>query len=218
MFNNFFRKDLNLEKKWWHRALLSIYFLALALTLVLVAIISFFEDKQYAKIRLVSESFGSGNERLADIVKKEDPSFKIGELNYFSRYGNYEYDNYKDSTFCGKNITQGLDGYSMGDKKITKFMVRDSSGSRRDVVEGQLAENLLSTKVECITIDSFSGAYGERLYFIEPYEYSKEMWFYKYSPLYTLLNTLQYVGYALLVFLGILIFYYKVVLYVIYGK
>jgi len=218
MIKDFFRKDLNLGKKWWHRALLSIYFMALVLTLVLVVAISFFEDEQYAKVRLVSDSFGSVKKRLVDIVKNEDPNFKIGEVNYFSRYGNYEYDNYKDNTFCGNNITQGLDGYTMGDKKITKFMIRDSSGLRIDVDEKKLAENLLLTKMECITIDSFSGSYGDKMYFIEPYEYSKEMWFYEYSPLFTLLNTLQYIGYALLVFFGILVFYYKVVLYVIYGK
>lgn len=217
MIKNFFRKDLNLGKKRWHRALLSIYFISFALTIILVSFLSFSDDEKYVKVGLVSDSFTLSNVRLQDIVERK-PNYRIGEINYFSKYYNSEYDSYKNNTFCGKNITQNLDGYTMGDKKISRFMLKDSSGLRQDVDVKQLAENLLSTKTGCITIDSFSGVYGDRSYFIEPLEYSKEMWFYEYSLFYTLLNTLQYIGYAFLVFLGILVFYHKVVLYIIYGK
>lgn len=218
MLKNFFRKDLNLGKKWWHRALLSIYFISLALTLVFISIFSFSDDEQYAKVGPISDYFTFSNIRLQDIVESKS-GYKVGEINYFSKYYNSEYNTYKENTFCGKNITQSLDGYTIGDKLVKRFMLKDENGIRQDVSKEELATSLKASKTNCITIDSYSAdMFGNKNYFIEPYEYSKVMWFYEYSFFMTLLNCLLYIGYAVLVFIGILIFYYKVIIYIVYGK
>lgn len=208
--NWLFREDLDLNKKWWHRALLSLYFISVILSLVVIIIISF-DDKQYIKVNPISEYYNSRAVRLEEIVES-NPNYKLGYVNYFSEYSNSTYEIYRKNTFCSKNITDGLDTYTVGDKKVSDFMV-----NRKYVDVKTLKESLLSTKTECITIDSF-GDYNNRIYFIEPYDDADEMWFYEYSFLKTLLNTFMYVGYAILVFLSILVFYYKIILYIIFGS
>jgi hypothetical protein len=205
--NWLFRSDLELNKRWWHRALLSFYFIALTLTLVTTIIISFTDEKQYIKVSPISEYFNSRTVKLQEIIES-NPNYKLGEVNHFSKYGNSIYRTYIENTFCGKDIANGLDKYTVGDKIVSDFMV-----NRKYVDIKTLEENLLSTKTECITIDSYN-----RAYFIEPYEDAKEMWFYEYSLSKTILNTFIYISYAILVFLSILVFYYKVVLYVIFGN
>jgi len=186
--------------------LLSLYFISISLTLIATIIISFTDEKQYIKVSPISEYFNSKAVKLQDVVESK-PHYKLGDGDYFSEYRNSTYDTYKSNTFCSENIINGLDKYTAGDKIVSNFMV-----NRKYVDVKTLTENLLSTKTECITIDSF---YDHT--FIEPFEGTKDMWFYEYSLSKTLLNTFISICYAILVFLSILVFYYKIVLYIIFG-
>jgi hypothetical protein len=213
---NFFRKDLHLENKPWHRAILVGYIVFILIGVCITYELTFSDDRKFDRIEPLSKYYTNQAKTLLQIEKSVKPSYRVGEENYFSTYGNTEYDVYKYNVYCSNNITNGIDSYTYGEQKVNSFMLEDLNGRRVEASKERLTQYIKSNNVKCISVDAYTDTFGNKLSFIEPYE--KTYWFYEYSTFGTFLNFLINLWYIVLIGVISVIIYYKAILYIIYGK
>lgn len=226
LFRNFFREDLILKNRWWHRFLVVVFFLCLAIiTIGLICAIYKQNDlPKYKKLGILEDRIGSQVYLIKDLVKSKE---KISDNEY---YLNNSYNKNGESllntqTYCSNNIPNHIEEIS----KTTG--VYYYKGNTQLIDLDSFKNYLYENEAKCVEVFIYttggflSGIIGSPEYEANPaktvlsWGVDYENWgIYKVS----ISKSIAYVFIIFLslfiFFFAILVFYYKVILYVIFGK
>lgn len=233
MKKQFFRKDLNLENRWWHR-LLSIVFISLFLIFIAynVAIFSTADIFRGGQIQQWNKN-GALSERIVSEVKPisafvEDGE-KIGEnegtFTLNDRQGEY-YNGILNDVYCSTELSNNLE-HIKSERKVKNLFIRNLFGTN-DVPLETFTNYIKQNNIRCIIVDAYttydsSGQIDGKLSFLEPTKEYQDNWsFYEKSPvntaIYFLEMILTVIAISVVIFAIIILIYYKIVLYIIFGN
>lgn len=244
--DNFFRKDLNLENKWWHR-LLSMLFFFLFIAAFAFSVISYSVDdifrgghvNSWKKVDGLPERITSEIRPIGSLVK---PDEKIGEKNRTYTLNTEADDYYKltlNNVYCSTELSSSYEKIAK-DKNIGELYISSVNPfldlipvetdnpfvglpERKKVSSEIFSSYIKQNGIMCMVVDSYTGQDYLNISFLEPVKSYQEDWsFYKKSSIKTFVYFIEMVpvvlAFSLLFFTGILVFYYKIIIYVIFGK
>lgn len=221
-----YRDDLKLNKKWWHR-LLSTLFVFSFIFSVSIWVIDYTQSNEFLRW----EKTESLNDRITKEVKKPKYFLKDGEKLGQSIYGLNSYQSesekkYLDDVYCSSELSKNVKNIK-DDKNIINLFIRKLYGTEEvplNVFEDYISNN----NIKCLVSDSYSSFEKKSLQFntitfLEPDKSLQDDWsFYEVSVLKTTINFLLALSVVLifcsLIFSIILLIYYRVIVYIIYGK
>lgn len=224
----FFRKDLNLQDKWWHR-LLSIIFILSFILFISFNIVDFSthdifrggQVNQWKKVSSLSDRITSDIKPISALLKTSE---KIGDNNR-TYVLNDEPDEYYriilNDVYCS---TELVDDYKEieSSRNIGELYIMENN-YRKKITSEVFSNYIRQNEIKCLIVDAYSSPNNKSLSFLQPDRSYQDNWtFYQKSTTKTLLYFLEMIpivlGISLIIFLGIIIIYYKVVLYVIFGN
>lgn len=217
----FFREDLKLTNRWWHRLFFIIFIIAFISTAVSV-ISSMVSDNQlpkYRKVGMLSDRMTNNMQLIGNLVK---PNEKIGvyESNLYGSYlGKNFYDGnggwlLKQEYYCANNISDHVEEIS----QITG--VKNYKGNSELVSLDEFRSYLAKQNAECIEnlkLDkvNFLGNIRNTLSWgLE----ADDMAVWQMSVLKTIFAVLLPILFTAMGFVLLLVVYYKVFLFIVFGK
>lgn len=215
-FANFFRKDLNLGGRWWHRLFLVIFFVLFAWALYMMSNDLFADNHPYVPQWKVVDSV---DERLTPEVKQIRDLKKFGEQV-----------EEKDRSYALNSGDTSLydDFYCSTDLKNKISEIQSKSGitnlylNRKNVSMDMFVNYVRDNDIKCLIPDAYTNADNTKLRFLEPLApnsiYGRDLVFYEKSNFLTAFYVSKMLLLVTAVFIGIAIAYYKIFLYVIFGK
>ncbi len=216
MFKNFFRKDLQLRNKWWHR-----FFKVFFVLFVVCFFITVLAEDLPVRTRYIEVA--SLAERIPNKAVEISKLKKQGEIiDYAEPYppNNYAID-YND-VFCSNNLADDV-LLIMKKTDVDVLHLRELHGLNV-VTISEFSNYIRKSNDKCLWVDSINNEYGNKIYFLEPndiFNY-KDYSFYKESSFKTighfLIIALIAVAFTAIASFLILVIYYKIILYIIYGK
>ena len=213
---NFFRKDLNLGGRWWHRLFLVIFFLCFAWALYAMSSDLFADNHPYVPQWKVVDSV---DERLTPEVKQ------IRDLKKFA-----EQVEEKDRSYALNSGDGSLydDFYCSTDLENNISEIQSKSGianlylNRKNVSMDMFVNYVRDNDIKCLIPDAYTNADNTKLRFLEPLTpnsiYGRDLVFYEKSNFLTAFYVSKMLLLVIAIFVGIAIAYYKIFLYVIFGK
>ncbi len=235
MKSNFFRNDLNLSGRWWHRLLLVIFFASCILALH--TMYDYFDSLILPQYEIVN----SVNDRITTEVKSirelREPN-EIVEERYDLPGASYHLNastdkSLYDDIYCSSDLENKI--IDVKNKSgISTLYIRDVYGRNidgfkqpsYDVPIETYADYVKENNIDCVIADSYTmydvnRRENGKLRFLEPIGpdsfFYKDLVFYKKSDF---ISTLYVLKISLLVIAGFVttvVLYYKIVLYVIFG-
>lgn len=214
-FRNFFRTDLELNKRWWHRLLAVIFFASFTWSMFVVFHDLIFNDHpdipQWKIADSVNDRITSKVVRISDIKKLGE---KIAERGS-SFTLNLDRPTIYDDFYCSSNIEDYIN--EVQEKSGIRNLYLNKQPSTIEDFTRYLEQN----NIQCLVPDSYSLLTGE-IKFLEPlgsdHIFGDDLVFYEKSIFLTVFYTLRLLSIITLVFLGIIITYYKIILYIIFGR
>lgn len=222
-WNNFFRKDLNLQDRWWHRFLLVVF--CIFALLVLIARLPK-PVPRWGKVDTFANRMTSQIQSFDALVKPDERIHLINQK-VSSRSGEppsgwAEF--LSADTYFSNDLPNRYQEF-MRIKNIESLYIVDQSGSGRRKVSSEVFETYIKRK----SIKGFAKSFtansrGHKAYFLqvptwEPYQ---NFDIYKKSRSKTILGYIPVlalnVGIFFLVCCGVVVVYYQIVLYVIFGS
>lgn len=222
VIKNFFsREDLKLQKRWWHRAFLVITCLVFLAYVFDKIVWSFDYDKKFSKVGTVDGYVSNEITSLYDLVDKNKGDGQvISGPDFMSRSGNDSnyFETYKKTSFCSKDTEKLISSVLEKEKRITEFYLMSEKKQRFPVTKDTLISSMQSNNIKCVSVDFYTGKSYENVFFLEPIPVLQNLSFDKFSFSKTLLNALGNTGTGVLVLFFVITFYYKVLLYIIFGS
>ena len=229
MKNNFFRKDLNLKKRWWHRLFLVIFILSF-ISILGNEIISYKDGlgfQRWERTSTLNERIDTQLSSVEELLQK-DEKISDSDSPYVLNIKDLPYDSFVlDNVYCSNRIDDQIEMLMMN-KGIDQLLIREVYGRYENIPLDDFKRYLKNNKINCVTTDSYtsfdpSGSATRKLRFLEPDEkFQNEYAFYKPSTSQTILYLL---GTSLLMLLAygaifgmIIVIYYKVLLYIVFGN
>jgi hypothetical protein len=216
-WNNFFRKDLNLAGRWWHRLLLVVFFITFIWALYVMYGDLFSTNHphipQWKVVGSVDERITTEVKQISDLKKTGE---RVEEKDRSYALNSSEDDPLYEDFYCSTDL----------ENKISE--IQSKSGitnlylARKDVSAETFANYIRTNNIKCLIPDAYTNSDGTKLRFLEPLGpnplYGEDLVFYEKSSLLTAWYLLQMFLLVIAVFVGIAIIYYKVFLYVVFGK
>jgi len=215
---NFFRKDLNLGGRWWHRLFLVIFFVSFAWLLYMMSSDLFADNHPYVPQWKIVDSV---DERLTPEVKQIRDLKKFGEkveekgrsyvLNPATDMSSL-YDDFYCSTDLKNKISE-----IQGKSGIANLYL-----NRKSVSIEIFTDYVRDNDIKCLIPDFYTYSDNTKVRFLEPLGpnplYGKDLVFYEKSNLLTAFYVSKMLLLVVAIFAGIAIAYYKIFLFVIFGK
>lgn len=206
---NFFRKDLKLETKWWHRLLSVVFWFAFIWVLIMIFSENF-NDNQYPKYKNI-DTFEN---RLADDVKLINELVfsweKIAQYEH-NLYWSFEGENLYDKNgwwlleqkyYCAKNVFNHLEDISK------KTWISTFEGDYKEIVTlWQFRNYLEEMNADCVEVRGYNLGWGL---------FTDKMVIWKISYLKTVFSIVETIFFVNLLFMVTVIFYYKIFIYIIF--
>lgn len=219
--DNFFRKDLNLKNRWWHR-LFFITFIILFVVITWTVISNMLDDAQlpkYTNVGMLSDRMTSDIRLIGDLVK-DNEKIAVYEHNLYGTYqGKSFYDGnggwlLKQQYYCSKNISDQVE-------KITAITGINHYGGGTPLSSLSDFKNYLKkNNATCVLVSN-----------LDPDEYignvkkllnwgfeADDMAVWKESLVKSIFAVLQSIFFIILGFFILMVLYYKVFLYIIFGS
>lgn len=221
MKNNFFRSDLDLKDRWWHRFLFIVFIICFVAFLG-NSISSAIDDAQlpkYSSVGMLSDRMDD-NTRLIGNLVKSDEKIAVREHNLYGSYqGKTSYSGnggwlLEQEYYCAKNISG----------KIEEISARTGVAYYKgDVNLVQLSEfkKYLSQKnahcVHVLEIDSVE-RYGNVKKALSWGLEANDMSIWRVSIAKTTLSVFGQIFFITLGFLVVVVIYYKIIIYIVFGS
>lgn len=237
-YSNFFRKDLNLGKRWWHRLLSVIFFLWFFFCLFYLCKNIIFEwwyrpvyevqstlaERIPSEVKLISE--------FTNLWERIDTQPYWVNLFFFWFYWDGKYqglikdksysDNVSNTTYCSTQLYNQINEV-IRRTGISKFYIKEINNYLEPISTKTTLKYIKDNNVQCIWIDRFD----EENEFLNPWWVAQEIqnnyYFYAKTPssnllaMMNILTTIIVVVVILAVPFGILmLIYYKIILFVIF--
>lgn len=225
-WTNFFRKDLNLGNHWWHRLFLVIFFISFLWSLYIIYDAFFLKNNPYVPKWRVIESL---SERITPEIKPISAMIKNGEKigeNDRAYILNDSPDSYYLSTindvYCSTELAENYE--KVKNMRNIDALYIGGSFNRSKVTPETFVNYIKQNNIHCLTVDAYTtydttGNADGKLHFLEPDKsYQKNWSFFKKSVFLTTIEVLKTLLFAIAIFAGIIITYYKIFLYIIFGK
>lgn len=221
-WQNFFRKDLNLGGRWWHRLFLVIFFVCFAWALYMMSSDLFADNHPYIpQWKIV----GSVDERITAEVKQIRDLKKFGER-VEERDRSYALNSSGDNEslyvdfYCSNELENKI-AEVQSRSGINTLYIRDIY-NRNNVPIETFTNYVRDNDIKCLVPDAYTYSENTRVRFLEPLGknslYGKDLVFYEKSNFLTAFYVLKMFLLVIAIFAGIAIAYYKIFLYVIFGK
>ncbi len=225
LFKNFFRKDLNLKNRWWHRLLLVLFFVSFAVSL-LYATFHTGQPDRYRQVSSLKDRMTNNLTKIGDLVK---PGERIGEnenrINDDLYYKNGGF-LLSQNIYCAKNVTNHVDDFAKSNG-ASHFKGNDAIiMASSQVSSDEFKHYLTSESGNCIEIANLSDYENKNIIWsgidkvVERSVFTNSMDVWTLDHTKTNLNRIfnpAYLG-ILILFGIIMILYYKVLLYIIFGN
>lgn len=235
MKNNFFRKDLNLSGRWWHRLLLVIFFISF-----LWALYTTYDDLFATRHPYIPQwkVVNSLDERLTPTVKKihelKMPNERVGERDRSYALNSRDGDSLYDDIYCSSDLENRIADVQ-NKSGINTLHIRDVYGRNidgfnqpnYDVPIEIYANYVKENNINCLIPDAYTrydvnGQEDGKLKFLEPTGPNslsyKDLVFYEKSNLLTALYALKMFLLVIVTFAVAVVLYYRVFLYIIFGS
>lgn len=227
MKNNFFRKDLNLGDRWWHRLLMIIFFASFIIALYTIydyfdsliipqyEIVNSVNDRITTEVKQIRE-LKKPNEIVEELYDRPDASYHLNVPTDKSLY---------DDIYCSDDLENKVADVK-NKSGISTLYIRDVYGQNEVPIE-TFTNYIKKNKLKCLLPDTYTryndnGQEVEKLRFLEPIEpgslFYKDLVFYKKSNLLTVLYVLKISLLVVTGFIAVVVLYYKVFLFVIFGS
>lgn len=211
MKTKFFRIDLNLQKFWWHRLLLVLFFISsIGLFGILVKrVINNIQFPRYTKVCKFSDRVDSQLRLIGDLMQPNE-KYNYREEDILN-HNDEEYLKKKSQRiFCAKNISFLIDEIS-NKTKVYKY------GYNGILSKIEFAKELEKQNAQFIEV----GEFGNTIALSNNWVWD-EMNVYDLSIVktiaFSLLKTLQVLLILIIYIFLIIIIYYKVIIYIIFGS
>ncbi|MDQ5953071.1 MAG: hypothetical protein QG551_299, partial [Patescibacteria group bacterium] len=221
---NFFRSDLKLSSKWWHRAVIAIFFILLTLFVIERIQWTFSYDQGFSKVGSLENYISADIVLVSDLVskvRKEGQVISTSDFVYGDGKDATVLSVYKNTTYCSNDSIHLTDAILSSNKQIVDFYITDNRNTRKKTDIENFKSYTKKINSKCITVDSFSDDFGNKVYFLESLPEIQNLSFYEFSFMKTLgnvFNTLSRELEIFLIFIVSIVVYYKIVLYIIFGK
>ncbi|MBD3272836.1 hypothetical protein GF385_00595 [Candidatus Dependentiae bacterium] len=225
--NNFFRKDLNLKKRWWHRLFVVLFFASFILALY--TIYDTFNSPiipQYEIVDSVNDRITTDVKQIQELKKPNEIVEELHDRPGASYHLNVPTDKtLYDDIFCSNDLENKVADVQ-NKTGIRTLFIRDMYG-RNDVPIETFTNYIRKNSIKCLLPDAYThydinGQEDGKLKFLEPIGqdslYYKDLVFYKKSNLLTTLYILKISLLVIAGFVAVVILYYKVFLYIIFGN
>ncbi|GEM_PF-1350843 len=228
MKHDFFRRDLKLGGRWWHRLFRVLFILAGILSLTVH--IGMYSDsnmfdgsgvQQWRKVESLSERISPEIVSVGSYLRNDE---KIGEDNrtyVLNDNPDDYYDLVTDDVYCSTELSERF--LEVKSARGTESFFVSKSILREEVSESQFVNFIERNNINCLIVDAYTESDGGKLTFLEPQKSYQDDWsFFEKSASLTVLYYVKMVLSVL--FINILIFsmiltaYYKVFLYVLFGN
>lgn len=227
-WSNFFRKDLNLKSRWWHR-LLSVVFIFSFLGLVAYSIIlySAFDMfrggyvQQWSKVAPLHTRITAEIKPISSFLKVGE---KIGE-NDRTYVLNYQPDEYYkiilNDVYCSTELSNNYEKVK-NIKNVNELYIGGSS-NRNKVSSETFTDYIKQNGIKCLIVDYYTAPDDSKVAFLKSDKSYQDNWsFFEKSTAKTALYFFEMIpiilGISFIVFVVILAIYYKIVLYIIFGN
>ena len=221
MKTNFFRKDLNLKNCWWHRFLF-VAFVITFITAIGFSIYSMLDDAQlpkYTKVGMLSDRMGSEISLIGDLVKPEE-KIAVYEHNLYGTYnGESLYSGnggwlLKQEYYCSKNIIDQVEEIS------AKTGVNYYKGNFDLIPLSDFKNYLAQNNANCIEVLDLDSVehFGNVKKALDWGLEANNMAVWRESLIKSIFAVLQTVFFIALGFSILLVLYYKVFLYIVFGR
>ena len=224
MKNNFFRKDLNLSSRWWHRLFLVIFFISFVW-----ALYATYDDlfstshpyiPQWKVVNSVDERITSAVKQIRELkmlnerVEERDRSYAL----------NSQDNSLYDDIYCSNDLENRIADVQ-NKSGISTLFIRDVYDSN-DVSIETFANYIKDNNINYLIPDAYTqydgnGQENGKLRFLEPIGpdslFYKDLVFYEKSNFLTALYALKMFLLVIVIFAVIVVLYYKIFLYIIFG-
>lgn len=217
MLGKFFRKDLNLQNYWWHRLLFVIFFISAVPIIVFLTKknLENFEFPKYKEICKLKDRLDSRILSIDELIQPQELcAYSLSELylpgsRFFKEYWK------KDRIYCSKSIAYKLDELS---KVIGVYLFyADNKECSKDI----FADNLIKYNTNFVNVIEKDETYYKEHYITINRGYDDYGIFkvsISQSIIYILFLILRLLFLIGLGFTTICTFYYKIVIYIIFGN
>ncbi len=226
MKNNFFRKDLSLSSRWWHRLLLVIFLVSFVWALYATYDDLFSTNHPYIPQWKVVNSV---EERITPAVKQirelKMSNERVGERDRSYSLNSNEDDSLYDDIYCSSDLENRI-AEVQNKSGINTLYIRDVYG-RNDVPIETYTNYIKKNNINCLIPDAYTrydgnGQENGKFRFLEPVGpdslFYKDLVFYEKSDFLTTLYIIKMFLLIIAVFAIIIVLYYKVFLYIIFGS
>lgn len=226
--SNFFRKDLNLKDKWWHRLFSVIFIISFIVFLIYnifyVVTNDIFKGDGVQEWEVVSSLSKRITSEVHPISYLIEPGEKVAEQDRLYVLNDNPDEIYKwvlNDTYCSNKLYNDFVKVKT-DRGIDALYIRDLYG-KNDVSENLFSEYIKNNNIKCLIIDAYSYSNNMQVSFLEPDKSYQDNWaFYEKSTFKTVIYFAKAIFYALIycliIFTVILIIYYKIIIYIIFGS
>ncbi|HBV58235.1 MAG TPA: hypothetical protein DEB73_03185 [Candidatus Magasanikbacteria bacterium] len=225
---NFFRKDLNLKDKWWHRflSIIFIFFFIIftGYNLIAYSVSDIFRGdvgiQKWRNVELLSARINSEIKSIGALVKTGE---KIGENDrtyVLNDQPDAYYNGVLNDVYCSNELSEKF-LVIKNTRSIDSLYIRNLY--KRENVSPEVFSNFIKQNgVKCLIVDAYSDTNGGRVTFLEPDKSYQDNWsFFEKSSIKTILYFIEMIPlvliFSVLVFAGILVIYYKIFLYIVFG-
>jgi len=240
--NWIFKSKTDLSEKWWHRFFKVLFILAIIVSAIYLII---FLSNSYTRVTYQWNYVDSLSGRLSkapysgrvvsindlyredEVISEEYPSkmnFSLNDKEYLQPFSPLFLEDGQIESFCSEELYKHISNIA-STNNINLFSTTDPTFERLyadvDVFTTYLKNN--SYRVECVMFDSYTitneNDKTTKLSFIRPVDTSKYN-IYSYHNNFSgfILSVFLIISFLLFCILLVIIIYYKVVLYIIYGK
>lgn len=225
IFKNFFRKDLHLMNRWWHRLFFVVFIITYILT-VTFTISSMVDDYQlpkYKKVDMLSDRMTNKVQLIGNLVESSE---KIAVYEH-NLYGSYLGDNFYDKNggwlleqqyYCANNISDHIEEIS----QITG--VRNYKGNSELVSLDEFRLYLRRQADGCVErlklnpVKSFADFSNPANYTLVWGLGADSMAVWQISILKTVFAVLLPILFTTIGFALLLVIYYKIFLFIVFGR
>ena len=224
-WREFFRTDLNLKNLWWHRLFKVLFFTALIISNISAIIWSVNQPSsmlpQWKVVEPVDSRLSNKLSVLGDLKKYHEKidSDYIYEIPHASLN--------KDNVFNFDNVYGSLNMHENIETIISQnSRLGINAGfqiNREDVSQDEFVKYIKLNKINCIILDFLLNG-DEKVHFMRPANeiFKENIFFYEKDIWGTITYSIPYIllpiPFVLVLFSLIVLFYYKILMYIAYGS
>ncbi|MDD5721374.1 MAG: hypothetical protein PHT16_02925 [Candidatus Pacebacteria bacterium] len=226
------REDLNLKNKWWHRLLSIIFIFSFILFFIYNLIVysnsNLFKGdigvQEWKKVATISERITSEIKPISALIKMGE---KIGDSNRTYVLNSPPDDYYMgtlNNVYCSTELANNYE--KIKDNKNTDILYElfIMENNYRNKISSEAFSNYIKQNdIKCLIVDAYTSFNNTKVTFLQPDKSYQDNWFfYEKSVGKTIMYFLEMIPvvlvFSFLLFAGIIIFYYKIFLYIVFGS